>query len=102
MKTGSALAVVEDTCLVAYDIYLTLDKAAPDKSWWRPLSRPIWDNIEKLAACSPRLQRVDARARGCSRRDHPVSSRGGAFYKEQKLWSPKMDEVQKKLLALNP
>ena len=24
------------------------------------------------------------------------------FYKEQKLWSAKLDEAQKKLLALNP
>jgi hypothetical protein len=30
---------------------------------------------------------------------HPAAVQ---FYKEQKIWSPKMDEAQKKLLALNP
>jgi hypothetical protein len=30
---------------------------------------------------------------------HPAAMQ---FYKEQKLWSAKMDEAQKKLLALNP
>src|SRR5919106_465229 len=46
VKAGSALAVVDDTCFVAYDICLTSHKAASD-AMIAAVIKAIWDNIEK-------------------------------------------------------
>jgi uncharacterized protein len=100
-KAGSGAAVLDDTCFVAYDICLTTHKAAPDPVVAAVL-KAISDNIEKLPPFHPafkewtRERAVDA--------DVTIPYHPGAisFYREQKLWSSKMDEVQKKLLALNP
>jgi uncharacterized protein len=101
VKAGSASAVIEDTCFVAYDICLTTHRAASDGVIVAVL-KAISDNIEKLPPFHPafkewtRERAVDA--------DVTIPYHPGAisFYKEQKLWSSKMDETQKRLLALNP
>jgi uncharacterized protein len=101
MKTGSALAVVEDTCVIAYDIYLTTHKAAPDQVVAGVL-KSAWDNVEKLDSVHPIFKewtRERAVAADVTMPYHPAAAQ---FYKEQKLWSAKMDETQKKLIALNP
>jgi hypothetical protein len=101
MKTGSALAVVEDTCVVAYDIYLTTHKAAPDQVVAGAL-KSVWDNVEKLSPVHPIFKewtRDRAVAPDVTMPYHPAAVQ---FYKDQKVWSPNMDEAQKKLLALNP
>ena len=101
VKGGTALAVVEDTCFIAYDIYLTSHKAAPD-AVISAVIKAVWDNIEKLVPLHPgfkewtRERAVDADA---TIPYHPAAIQ---FYREHKSWSGKMDELQKKLLALNP
>lgn len=101
MKAGSALAVVEDTCVIAYDIYLSTHKAAPEQVVARAL-KAIWDNVNKLSPVHPIFKewtRDRAVAPDVTMPYHPAAVQ---FYKEQKLWSAKMDEAQKKLLAMNP
>ena len=93
--------MVDDTCFVAFDICLTSGMAASD-TVVATVIKAVWDNIEKLPPSHPafkewtRERAVDA--------DVTIPYHSGAisFYKEQKVWSAKMDEVQKKLLALNP
>jgi uncharacterized protein len=101
LKTGTALAVVEDTCFVAYDICLTSHRAAPD-AVVTTVIKAIWENIEKLPPFHPAFKEW-TRERAVDP-DVTIPYHPGAisFYKEQKLWSAKMDEAQKKLLALNP
>ena len=101
MKTGSALAVVEDTCVVAYDIYLSTHKAAADQVVGGTL-KSVWDNLEKLSPVHPIFKewtRDRAVAPDVTMPYHPAAVQ---FYKDQKVWSASMDEAQKKLLALNP
>jgi TRAP transporter TAXI family solute receptor len=101
MKTGSALAVVEDTCVIAYDIYLTTHKAAPDQVVAGVL-KSAWDNVEKLDSVHPIFKewtRERAVAADVTMPYHPAATQ---FYKNQNLWNAKMDETQKKLIALNP
>jgi TRAP transporter TAXI family solute receptor len=101
VKAGGGTAVVDDTCFVAFDICLTSSMAASD-TVVATVIKAVWDNIEKLSPSHPafkewtRERAVDA--------DVTIPYHSGAisFYKEQKVWSAKMDEVQKKLLALNP
>jgi uncharacterized protein len=101
MKTGSALAVVGDTCVVAYDIYLSTHKAAPDQVVAGAL-KSVWDNVEKLSPVHPIFKewtRDRAVAPDVTMPYHPAAVQ---FYKDHKVWSANMDEAQKKLLALNP
>jgi uncharacterized protein len=101
MKAGSAAAIVEDTCTTAYDIYFATHKSAPDRVVTAIL-KAIWDNEEKLKPIHPSFREwtkdraVDA---DVTIPYHPAAAQ---FFKEQKSWPAKMDEAQKKLLALNP
>jgi uncharacterized protein len=101
MKAGSAAAIVEDVCTTAYDIYFATHKSAPDRVVTTIL-KAIWDNEEKLKPIHPGFREwtkdraVDAEV---TIPYHPAAAQ---FYKEQKSWPTKMEEVQKKLLALNP
>lgn len=101
MKAGSAAAVVEDTCATAYDIYFATHKSAPDRVV-AAILKAIWDSEEKLKPIHPgfrewtRDRAVDPDA---TIPYHPAAVQ---FYKEQKHWPAKMEEAQKKLLAVNP
>lgn len=101
VKAGSSTGIVEDTCTYTYDIYLVGHKALPD-AVVRNVLQAIWTNIEKLPQFHPGFaewtkdRAVDAEV---TMPYHPAAIR---FFKEQNTWPAKMDEVQKKLLALNP
>jgi len=101
VKGGTGLAVLEDTCFVAYDICLTSHKAASD-AMMRTVIKAIWDNIEKLPPFHPAFNEW-TRERAVDP-DVTIPYHPGviAFYKEQKLWSTRMEEAQNRLLALNP
>lgn len=101
VKAGNALAVVEDTCFVAYDICLTTYRAAPD-TLIAAVIKAIWENIQKLPPFHPAFKEWTRERAVDPDVTIPYHPGAIAFYKEQKLWSSKMDEAQKKLLALNP
>jgi len=95
------VAVVEDTCFIAYDIYLLTHKGSPDHVAITIL-KAIWDNVEKLPPLHPGFKewtRERAVDPDVTLPYHPAAIQ---FYKERGLWSAKMDEAQRKLLALNP
>ncbi len=101
LKVGGAAAVVEDTCVVAYDISLTTHKALPEPVVATFL-KAIWEDIEKLPPFHPifkewtRERAVDLEA------TLPYHPGAVQFYKERRVWPAGMDEVQRRLLALNP
>jgi TRAP transporter TAXI family solute receptor len=101
VKAGSAAAVVEDTCVLAYDIYLVTHKGATEQVITTIL-KAIWDNVDKLPPLHPTFKEW-TRERAVDP-DVTIPYHPGAFqfYKEHGLWSAKMDEAQRKLLALNP
>ncbi|HEX7227566.1 MAG TPA: TAXI family TRAP transporter solute-binding subunit, partial [Candidatus Binatia bacterium] len=76
-------------------------KALPEAAVMTML-KGIWENIAKLPPLHPgfaewtRERAVDPEV---TLPYHPAAVQ---FYKEQKSWPAKMDEIQKKLLALNP
>ena len=101
VKAGTATAVVEDTCFIAYDIYLTAGKNVPDSVVEAAL-KAIWDNVDKLPPLHPIFKewtRERAVTADVTIPYHPGAIR---FYKEQGVWKPEMDQVQQKLLSLNP
>ena len=101
VKPGEATAVVEDTCFIAYDTYLSAGKGVPDAVVEAAL-KSIWENTDKLAPIHP-LFKEWTRERAV---DHEVTIpyHPGAvrFYKERKVWTAEMDAVQQKLLGANP
>ncbi|MBI4593653.1 MAG: TAXI family TRAP transporter solute-binding subunit, partial [Candidatus Rokubacteria bacterium] len=52
VKAGQATAVVEDTCFMAYDIYLSAGKSVPEPVV-EAMLKALWDNVEKLAPIHP-------------------------------------------------
>jgi TRAP transporter TAXI family solute receptor len=101
LKRGQATAVVEDTCVNAYDIYLTSHKGAADRVVETVLKN-IWNNVDKLLPLHPnfrdwtRQRAVDA---DVTIPFHPAAIQ---FYKARGVWSTHVDESQRKLAALNP
>jgi TRAP transporter TAXI family solute receptor len=101
VKAGGAVAVVEDTCTVAYDIYFATHKEASDQLV-NAVLKPIWDNAEKLQPMHPGFKewtRDRAASAEVTLPYHPAAIK---FYQEKGVWKKEMDETQKRLLALNP
>ncbi len=101
LKAGSSTGIVEDTCTYTYDIYFVGHKALPDAVVQTAL-KAIWDNIAKLPALHPGFVEWTKERAVDPEVTMPYHPAAAQFYKDQKIWSAKMDEVQKKLLALNP
>ena len=100
-KAGSSTGILEDICGFAYDIYMIGHKALPDTVVQGTL-RAIWDNIAKLPPLHPNFKdwtRERAASPDVTLPYHPAAVQ---FYKEKGVWNAKMDDAQKKLLALNP
>jgi len=101
VKAGSSTGIVEDTCTYTYDIYLVGHKALPDPVV-RNVLQAIWVNVDKLPQFHPgfgewtKARAVDAEV---TLPYHPATLR---YYKDNGAWPAKMDEAQKRLLALNP
>jgi uncharacterized protein len=101
LKSGSTTAIVGDTCVQSYDIYLVGHKALSGQAVQATL-KALWDNVEKLPPLHPQFKdwtRERAASTDVTIPYHPAAVQ---FYKEHKAWSANMDEAQKKLLALNP
>ena len=101
LKRGQATAIVEDTCVNAYDIYLTGHKAAPDRLIDTVLKN-IWDNIDKLVPLHPGFREWTRQRAVSPDVTIPYHPAGVQFYKERGVWPTNMDEAQRRVLSLNP
>lgn len=101
VKPGAITGVVEDTCVVAYDTYFFAGKTVPDHVVEAAL-KAVWEGGGELVPIHPMFKEwtqdraVDADA---AIPYHPGAIR---FYKERNVWKAGMDQVQQKLLAVNP
>ena len=101
VKGGSTTGVLEDTCAYTYDIYLVGHRALPD-AVVRNILQAIWVNIDKLPQFHPgfrewtKARAVDAEV---TLPYHPAAIR---YFKDNGAWSSKLDDAQRKLLAMNP
>ena len=101
LKRGQATAIVEDTCVNAYDIYLTGHKAAAERLV-NTVVKNIWDNVDKLPPLHPGFKewtRQRAVSPDVTIPYHPAAIQ---FYKERGVWPANMDDAQRKVLSLNP
>jgi TRAP transporter TAXI family solute receptor len=100
IKSGSSTGVVGDTCVLTYDIYLVGHKALPGQVVQAAL-KAVWDNVDKIPPLHANFKdwtRERAASADVTIPYHPAAVQ---FYKEKGTWSAKMDETQKRLLALN-
>ena len=100
LKAGSYPAVVEDTCVIAYDNYVITGKTVPDQVVSTTLAS-LWDNLDKLHPIHPMLKewtRERAIDLDVTLPYHPAAVR---FFKEKGVWKAGMDQVQQKLEALS-
>jgi TRAP transporter TAXI family solute receptor len=101
LKSGFSTGIVADTCVIAYDIYFVGHKGLSGQVVQTTI-KAVWDNIDKLPPLHPQFKewtRERAAFADVTMAYHPAAVE---FYKEKGVWSAKMDEAQKKLLALNP
>jgi uncharacterized protein len=99
IKAGTAAAVVEDTCFIAYDLYLTAGKGVPDDMIETTL-RSIWDNIDKLAPIHPIFKEWTRERAVTTEMTMPYHPAAVRFYKERSVWKPEHEALQQKLLTL--
>jgi len=101
VKGGSSSGILEDICAYTYDIYFVGHAKLPD-AVVRTVLQAIWINIDKLPQFHPgfsewtKTRAIDPEV---TIPYHPAAIR---FYKDAGVWSAKMDEAQKKLLAWKP
>ncbi|MBI2090049.1 MAG: TAXI family TRAP transporter solute-binding subunit [Deltaproteobacteria bacterium] len=101
VKAGQALAVVEDTCVNAYDIYLVTHKGTGEQVVTTIL-KAIWDNVDMLPPLHPTFKEWTRERAVDPDATLPYHAGAVRLYMERGVWSAKMDEAQRKLLSLNP
>ncbi len=101
IKAGTAFAVYEDICVVAYDLHIATGKMVPDAVVEATL-RAVWDNADKLAPMHPLFKEFKREGFVDPNTTLPYHEAAVRFYKERGVWKPEMDQAQQKLLSLNP
>jgi uncharacterized protein len=100
VKKGEAFAVLEDTCVIAYDVYLAVGKDVPD-GLITDVLKALWDNADKLKPLHPIFKewtRERAASVDVTIPYHPAAIR---FYKERGAWTAEMDRAQQQILSLS-
>jgi TRAP-type uncharacterized transport system substrate-binding protein len=101
LKSGSSTAIVGDTCVQSYDIYFVGHKALP-APFVQTTLKALWDIVDKLLPLHPQFKEWTRERSAFADVTIPYHPAAVQFYKEKGVWSPQMDETQKRLLALNP
>ena len=101
LKSGSSTGIIGDTCVLSYDLYWIGNKGLSNEVVAHSL-KSIWDNIEKLPPLHPQFQEWTRERAASADVTIPYHPAAVQFYKEKNVWNAKMDETQKRLLAVNP
>lgn len=100
IKAGGAAAMVVDTCVIAYDIYFSTHKAAPDHVV-SALLKAVWDNQAKLIPIHPTFREWTQGRAATAEITIPYHPAAIKFYREKGVWKPEMDQAQARLSAQN-
>jgi len=101
VKSGASTGIVGDTCVLSYDIYWVGHKGLSNEVVNHSL-KAIWDNVDKLPPLHAQFQEWTRERAASADVTIPYHPAAVQFYKEKNLWNAKMDEAQKRLLAVNP
>jgi TRAP transporter TAXI family solute receptor len=101
LRAGSSTGIVGDTCVLAYDIYMVGHKGLSNEVVAHSL-KAIWDNIDKLPPLNPQFNEWTRERAASADITIPYHPAAVQFFKEKNLWNAKLDDTQKRLLAINP
>lgn len=101
VKKGEAVAVGEDTCVIAYDVYVITGRSVPDPLV-EALLRAVWDDVERLKPLHPFFKEWTRERMASAEVTLPYHPAAVRFYRERGAWTPEMDRAQHQLLSLNP
>lgn len=101
LKKGEAFGVVEDTCVIAYDIYLTAGAGVPD-AVVESVFKSVWDNVDKLKPLHAVFQEWTRERMATPEITLPYHPGAVRFFREKGLWTPEVERAQQQLLSLKP
>ena len=101
LKSGYSTGIVADTCVLAFDLYFLGHKGLSNDVVHAAL-KAVWDNADKLPPLHAQFQEWTHERAASADVTIPYHPAAVQFYKEKNLWNAKMDETQKRLLAVNP
>jgi hypothetical protein len=101
VKAGTATGVVEDTCVIAYDLYLAAGKTVPEPVVEATV-RAVWDGAAKLLPLHPIFQEWTRERTVAAEVTIPYHPGAIRFFQEQGVWTAALDQIQQRLLSLNP
>ena len=98
VKKGEAVAVAEDICAIAYDVYVVAGKTVSDAVIENVL-KAAWDQGDKLTPIHVIFKewtRDRMASPDVTIPYHPTAIR---FYKEKGVWKPEHDQAQQRILS---
>ena len=98
VKKGEAVAVTEDICAIAYDVYVVAGKNAPD-AVIEGVLRAAWDHGEKLAPIHVIFKEWTRDRMASPEVTMPYHPTAIRFYKEHGVWKAEHDQAQQRLLS---
>ncbi|HSF05250.1 MAG TPA: TAXI family TRAP transporter solute-binding subunit [Methylomirabilota bacterium] len=96
---GGAVAVVDDMCAVAYDIYVVAGKGVSD-ALVEGVLRATWEHPDKLVPIHPIFKEWVRERLANAEVTMPYHPAAVRFFTERGVWKPEMDEAQQKLLSI--
>jgi TRAP transporter TAXI family solute receptor len=101
VRKGEATGVVEDTCVIAYDLYLASGTSVADGVVDGVL-RAVWERIDRLAPIHPIFKEWTRERAAAADVTIPYHAAAVRFFKEQRVWTADVDRAQQQLLSASP
>lgn len=97
VKAGTAVAVVEDTCFIAYDVYLASSTRTPAHVV-EAMLKAVWENTDKMLPVHPLFREWTHERAVDPEVTIPYHDGAVRFYRERGVWTRAMEQAQQKLL----
>ena len=98
VKKGEGTGVLEDLCVIGYDVYLVAGKSVADKTV-ELLLAAIADNADKLAPYHPTLRDFNREQMITSDITIPYHPAAVRFFRERGSWTPETEQAQQRAMA---
>jgi TRAP-type uncharacterized transport system substrate-binding protein len=93
--------VLEDVCVIAYDLYLTVGKGVPDDVV-AAMMGALWDHPDKLRPLHPVFKEWTRERMPTHEITMPYHPGVIRFFKDKGVWTAEMERAQRQLLTSTP
>ena len=98
IKKGDGTGVLDDICVIGYDVYLVSGKSTDDKTV-EALLAAMWDNAAKLAPYHPVLRDFSREQMVTADITIPYHPAAARFFRERGAWTAEMEQAQQRASA---